>query len=319
MKAAYYEEFGGAEKMIVGELPKPGAGPGEVVVRVIATGVNPIDWKIREGHFECVFEHEFPIVPGWDLAGTVDSVGHGVEGFAEGDAVFAYTRKAVAHDGTYVEFIAISAAMLAPLPDGLSFEQAAAIPLCVLTAWQALVGFADIRPGRTVLVQAGAGGVGSMAIQIAKLKGARVLTTASAANAAYCRELGADEVIDYTAGDAVEAAAQICPDGIDCLFEMVWDERDQSVLDGFLGLIKENGTVVTLNMPANEDIVALKGLRSLRLFSEPVGEQLAMLGRLFTQGKLRLPEMRTMPLEEVAAAMDLSQAGHVRGKIVLIV
>lgn len=319
MKAAYYEEFGGADKIIIGELAKPEAGPGELVIRIVATSVNPIDWKIREGHFECVFEHVFPIVPGWDAAGTVDALGEGVEGFNVGDAVFAYTRKSRAHDGTYAGYIAIPAGMVAPIPDGLSFEQAAAIPLCALTAWQSLVGFADIQPGQTVLIQAGAGGVGSMAIQIAKLKGARVLTTAGAANADYCRSLGADEVIDYSAGDAVEVARQITPDGIDCLFEMVWDTEDQAQLDRFLGLIRDGGAVVTLNMPANEEIVAAKGLRSLRLFSEPVGDELAMLGRLFVEGKLRLPEIRTLPLEQAGEAMLVSQQGHVRGKIVLTI
>lgn len=317
MRAVYYEEFGGADKLKTGELPDPVPGPGEVLVGIGASSINPIDWKMREGVFECIFEYEFPIVPGWDMAGTVAALGEGVEEFAVGERVFAYTRRSPVKEGTYCELIALPEAMLAPIPDTLSIEEAAALPLCGLTAWQSLAGFADVQEGQTVLVQAGAGGVGSFAIQIAKSRGARVLTTAGPANAEYCRSLGADIVVDYRSGDPVAALQAAAPNGIDVLFEMILDEQDQPMLDRYLGLVKEGGTVVTLNMPANEGIVAARNLRSERLFSNPVGKDLAILGGLIADGTLKLPEITEMPLEKAAEAMDLSKGGHVRGKIVL--
>ena len=317
MRAVYYEEFGGSDKLQIGELPDPVAGPGGVLVQIGATSINPIDWKMREGFLECIFEYEFPIVPGWDVAGTVAALGEGVEGFAVGDRVFAYTRRAPIKDGTYCELITLPVAMLALIPDSLSFEEAAAVPLCALTAWQTLDGFADVREGQTVFVQAGAGGVGSYAIQIAKSRGATVLTTASPANADYCRALGADVVIDYRAGDLAVALQGAAPDGIDVFFEMILDEHDQPMLDRCLGLVKEGGTVVTLSVPANEGIVAARNLRSERLFSNPIGDDLATLGGLFADGTLKIPEITVMPLDKAAEAMDLSKAGHVRGKIVL--
>lgn len=317
MRAVYYEEFGGSDKLQVGELPDPVPGPGEVLVRIGATSINPIDWKMRDGIFECIFEYEFPIVPGWDMAGSVEALGEGVESFAVGDQVFAYIRRSPVKDGTYCELVALPAEMLAIIPENLSIEEAAAVPLCALTAWQSLAGFADVSAGQTVLVQAGAGGVGSFAIQIASHLGARVLTTASPANADYCRSMGADVVIDYGSGDPLVALQEAAPQGIDVLFDMILDERDQPMLDRYLGQIKEGGTVVTLNMPASEEIVAARNLRSERLFSNPIGSDLSTLGKLFADGTLKLPESIVMPLEKAGEAMDLSKAGHVRGKIVL--
>lgn len=317
MRAVYYEEFGGSDKLKLGKLPDPDPGPGEVVIRIAAAGVNPIDWKIREGRFDCIIDHAFPIIPGWDAAGTIVAIGDGVDSFVTGDRVFAYTRKSRAQDGTYAEFIAVPASYVSPMPQNLEFYQAAALPLCMLTAWQALCGFADIGGGESVLIQAGAGGVGSMAIQIAALRGARVITTASAVNASYCRSLGASMVVDYRERDVFEMVETAAPDGLDCLFEMVWDERDPSVLDRCLSYVREGGAVITLNEPANEKIVAERSLRATRLFSEPVGTELAVLGGLIGAGKLKLPEIHRMPLEAASAAMDLSKKGHVRGKIVL--
>ena len=201
MRAVYYERFGGADVLTVGDLPDPQPGPGEVLIALQATSVNPIDWKIREGLFECVFDHRFPIVPGWDAAGTVAAVGTGVEGLSAGQAVYAYCRKPLAHAGTYAEYVTMSADAVAPAPASLTAGQAAAIPLCALTCWQSLVDFGQVQAGDTVLIHAGAGGVGSLAIQLAKHLGARVLTTASARNADYVTGLGADLVIDYTQED----------------------------------------------------------------------------------------------------------------------
>ncbi|MCH8862379.1 MAG: NADP-dependent oxidoreductase [Proteobacteria bacterium] len=319
MRAVYYEEFGGSDKLQIGDLPDPVPGPGEVLVRIGATSINPIDWKMREGVFECIFDHTFPIVPGWDMAGSVVALGEGADGFAVDDRVFAYTRRTPVKDGTYCELMALPAEMLAPIPENLSIEEAAAVPLCALTAWQSLAGFAGLGEGQTVLVQAGAGGVGSFAIQIAKSLGARVLTTAGPANADYCRSMGADAVIDYRSENPVAALREAAPQGIDVLLDMILDEQDQPMLDRYLALIKEGGTVVTLNMPASEEIVAARNLRSERLFSNPLGSDLATLGELFANGTLKLPDTTIMPLDKAAEAMDISKAGHVRGKIILAV
>lgn len=313
MRAVYYERFGGADVLTVGDLPDPEPGPGEVLIALQATSVNPIDWKIREGLFECVFDHRFPIVPGWDAAGTVAAVGAGVDGLAVGQAVYAYCRKPVAHEGTYAEYVTMPADAVAPAPASLTAEQAAAIPLCALTCWQSLVDFGQVQAGDSVLIHAGAGGVGSLGIQLAKHLGARVLTTASARNADYVTGLGADLVIDYTRQDYRATVRAAAPDGVD----MILDGVGGAIPAESLELIRGGGGLACLNEPPDEAAAASRGIRTARIYAEPNGAQLGEIAKLIDAGALRPPAIDTLPLARAAEAMARSQTGHVRGKLVL--
>ncbi|RME63183.1 MAG: NADP-dependent oxidoreductase, partial [Alphaproteobacteria bacterium] len=250
-----------------------------------------------------------------DAAGEIAELGEGVDGFAAGDAVFTYCRRETLHWGGYAEYLPMDARHVAPIPQTVSVMQAAAIPLAALTAWQALVDHARLERGQNVLIHAGAGGVGSFAIPIAKHCGATVLTTASAANADYVRSLGADIVIDYRAQDWVAAAKRHCPQGVDAVLECLGGQVPVQSLD----VIRMGGVIVCLNEPVEEAAAAARGVRRHRLFVTPDGEDLREIARLIDAGTLPVPPIQVLPLAEAARAMELSKAGHIRGKLVLAV
>ena len=202
MKAAFIERFGGPEVLQYGDLPDPVAGPGEVVIDVAATSVNAADWKVRLGEYK---HTKFPLVPGRDFSGTVSAVGEGVKDIALGDMVFGVCE--AGQEGTYAEKVAVKAGIVAKKPSGLSHVNAAALALTGLTAMSAIEDTLKLQRGETILIQGGAGGVAGFAIQLAKHIGARVITTASAANHAYVKGLGADEIVDYNARDFTQAVA----------------------------------------------------------------------------------------------------------------
>src|SRR5205809_2677405 len=197
MKAIRMHKYGGPEVLKYEDAPRPEPATGEVLVRVRAASVNPVDWKVREGELTATHGHELPLIPGWDVSGVVEASGPGATQWKPGDEV--YGLPPCDRGGSYPEFIVVRGTELARKPESLDHIQAAAIPLAALTAWQALFDAAKLGRGQTVLIHAAAGGVGHFAVQLAKSKGARVLGTASARNAQFLRELGADEVIDYTA------------------------------------------------------------------------------------------------------------------------
>lgn len=315
MRAVYYEAFGGAEVLKIGEQPVPVPAPGEILVRVHAASVNPVDWKIRDGMFEGLFPHEFPIIPGWDVAGEVAGFGDGASGFDEGERVFAYCRKPVVHGGTYAEYVTLPALWAARVPGNLNFIEASTIPLSGLTVWQSLFEFARIAAGQSVLVHAAAGGVGSLAVQLASHIGARVYATASPANADYVLGLGANRVIDYRSEDVVDVIGEEAPGGLDIVFDTVGG----LTLAASYGLIKPGGALPALNDAPDEDICAEQGIRAGRIFSEPNGEHLQQIANLIVEGSLKPAEINVYPLENAAEAMELSKAGHVRGKLVLVV
>ena len=314
MKAAFHKSFGGSDVMEIGQRDDPAPGPGQLLVRVRAAAVNPIDWKIREGLFECIFEHRFPIVPGWDVAGEIVALGEGAQGFEIGNRVYAYCRQSLAHEGAYAQYIRLPESYPARIPEGLDFTAAAAIPLCALTGWQSLAVFGQVGAGHEVLIHAGAGGVGSLAIQIAKHLGATVTTTASAANTDYCKGLGADAVIDYRTTNYVDEVRRLAPEGLDMIFDAVGG----SIPDESLELIKSGGALACLNEAPDEAAAEALGIRASRIYVEADVKALAVISGLIEAGALRPPEIRTFPLEAAAEAMDLSQAGHVRGKLVLL-
>ncbi|MFE4606082.1 NADP-dependent oxidoreductase, partial [Kitasatospora indigofera] len=217
MKAIAIRQYGGPEVVEFTDLPDPRVGPDSVLVQVRAAGVNPVDWKVREGRLDGTFDVHFPLIPGWDVAGVVRSVGGAVTEFAPGDEVIGYVRKDSVEHGTYAELVAAPVRTLARKPAALDWAQAGGLPLAGLTAYQSLVKALRIKAGETVLVHAAAGGVGHLAVQIARALGARVIGTAGPRNHAYLRELGAEPVA-YGDGLA-ERVRELAPGGVDAALD----------------------------------------------------------------------------------------------------
>jgi NADPH:quinone reductase-like Zn-dependent oxidoreductase len=312
MKAVRIHAYGGPEVLRYEDAPAPEPGEGDVLVRVHAAAVNPVDWKVRQGYLKENIPYALPMIPGWDVAGVVERLGPGAAGFAPGDEVYA--RPDIARDGCYAELVAIRATELARKPRSLDFVHAAAVPLAALTAWQALFEAPPpytsvaLQKGQTVLVHAGAGGVGSFAVQLARWRGARVIATASARNAALVKQLGADEVIDYTATRFEEAVR-----GVDAVFDTVGGEvqaRSWKVL-------RPGGVQVSIVSPPSADEAKAHGARAAYVFVQPSAAQLGELSKLIDAGTVKPLVSEVLPLADARRAHELSQTGHARGKIVL--
>lgn len=315
MKAVYYESFGGPEVLRIGERPIPEPAADEVLVQVAAVGVNPIDRRLRNGELQEFFTRDWPIIPGWDVSGRIVAVGVGVSGWREGDEIVGLAFTWTLHHGTYAEYAPVKAASIAPKPKELSFDEAAALPLVSLTAWESLAEYADLQPGQTVLIQAGAGGLGSIAIPVAKHLGAIVYTTARRENFEYVRARGADHVIDYTCADYVGAIREREPQGLDAVLESLTGD---AVVEAAIRLVKPGGTVVYMNNePPPMPEIAARNIRTKFLHHRPDGESLARLMKLYGAGVLPLPPIEVMPLEAAAEAHRRSESGRTRGKLVL--
>jgi NADPH:quinone reductase-like Zn-dependent oxidoreductase len=298
--------LGGPEVLELTEAPTPEPGPTEVLVRVAAAGVNPVDWKtrIRGG-----FLGQPPFTVGWDVAGTVEAVGMGVTRFAAGDRVFGmprFPREAAA----YAEYVTSPSRQLARTPDGLSDVEAAALPLAGLTAWQTLVETADIQPGRRVLVLGAAGGVGHLAVQIAKARGAYVVGTARAEKHAFLAGLGVDEAIDYTTEDVAERIREV-----DVVLDPFGDESGRQALP----TLRDGGILVTLAGAAFTSLHELAGgrVQVRSILVEPDRAGLEAIAGLVEEGRLRPHVSRTFPLAKAAAAHELGETGRTQGKLVL--
>jgi NADPH2:quinone reductase len=313
MKAVALEAYGGPGQLRLMDLPVPVPGDDEVLIELAYTSVNPVDWKIREGQLKDRMPNMFPIIPGWDAAGTVKEVGRNVTRFKGGERVFAYCRKPTVQWGTYAEYVTMDARHVALMPKNLSFAGAAAIPLVGLTAWQSVFDSACLDRGQSVLIHAGAGGVGGMAIQFARHVGAKVYATASRRNHDYVRALGAAHVIDYTTENFVDAISRLEPDGVDVVLDTVGAE----VYRASFAALKRGGYIVSIRQHPDEQLNAQHGVRSGYVFVRPDGEQLGAIAYLIEEGVVRPPEIEEMRLEDAAAAQEKSRAGHVRGKIVL--
>ena len=313
MRAVVIDAFGGPEVLREAELPTPVPGPDEVLIKLAATSVNPVDWKIREGMLAALFPHHFPLILGWDAAGTIAAVGERALGFAPGDKVFAYCRKPEVRWGTYAEYVTMAATAVAPMPAKLSFTEAACLPLVGLTAWQALFDAATLRRGQSVLIHAGAGGVGGLAIQFAKHAGATVLATASAANRDYVLGLGADHVIDYAREDFVKATRAVVPGGVDVVFATVGGET----LRHSYAALRPGGFLVSIvDAPVEAAGTERKVLQAF-VFVSPNGRQLREIAALVEAGRVRPPAIEELTLADAAEAQIRSKAGHVRGKLAL--
>ncbi len=315
MNAIAIQEFGGRDKLQLMDLPIPDVGPNDVLIRIKAAGVNPVDWKIREGFLREVLPHEFPIILGWDAAGVVEKVGSEVTHYQPGDQVYAYARLPLVHHGAYAEYIALPTDNIGKKPASLSFEQAAAIPLAALTAYQSLFDAGGLQQGHTVLIHAAAGGVGGFAVQLAKHRGATVIGTASSGNHDYLRKLGADRVIDYAMQDFRQVIREWYPSGIDLAFDCVGGK----VLEQSLEILKPGGRLVTIVEPVQAKAMKEQGLNVHFVFVAPHAQQLEELTKMVDEGQLHIHVSGIFPLEEAAQAHEMIESHHVRGKLVLTV
>jgi len=299
MRAVLIHETGGPEVLRLEEAARPEPQDGQVLIRVHAVSVNPIEWKHRRG----LIAKQLPAVLGSDVSGTVEV--SRADGFAVGEDVFG-----LAASGGYAELATAAADRIASKPAGISHEQAAAIPVAGLTAWQALFDHAGLQPGQTALIAGAAGGVGHFAVQFAKHAGARVLGTGSSRNRDFVLGMGADEYFDYTQQDVAEVLSDV-----DVAFDTVGGKTTESLLS----TVRSGGTLVTIAGAPPEQAAAQRGVRAERFGMNPNSQQLARIADLMTAGEVQVEIAETFPLAEAAHAHALSEAGHTRGKLVLVV
>ncbi|MEU6306531.1 NADP-dependent oxidoreductase [Streptomyces chartreusis] len=307
MKGISYSRYGGPETLAYGDVRDPRVGPDSVLVKVRAAAVNPVDWKCREGYLDGLIEPVFPVVPGWDVAGVVVQPGASVTEFAVGDEVIGYVREDFLSRGTFAEYVAAPVRTLARKPRNLTWEAAAGLPLVGLTAYQVLTGVLQVKRDETVLVHAAAGGVGSIAVQLARHLGARVIGTASEHNHDFVRGLGGEPV---AYGDGLmERVRGLAPEGVNVAFDTVGGDA----LKASANLLAPEGRLVSI---ADPDVVDYGGRY---YFVRPDAGDLLRLSELAEQGVVSVHVSETFPLERAADAHRLNQEGRTRGKIVVTV
>lgn len=308
MKAIVIEKYGGKEELKKKEMPTPVPKEGEVQIEMHAASINPIDWKLREGHLQQMLPFAFPIILGWDAAGVVSEIGPGVSTINVGDRVFV--RPETTAEGTYAEYIVTQEHLLAKFPDNISFEEAAAVPLAGLTAYQCLVDFAHLQAGDKVLIHAGSGGVGSLGIQIAKSLGYFVATTGSSKNEEFLQSLGADLVIKYDQQDFEKELKD---------FDLVVDTMGGEIQTKSFRVLKKGGMLVSVVQPPDEKQAEEMGINAKFHWLIPNGKQLKELADLMAAGKLKPVVGSTFPFSEqgLRDAHALSESHHAKGKIVI--
>jgi NADPH:quinone reductase-like Zn-dependent oxidoreductase len=299
MKAVRIHNYGGADQLKLEDAPRPEPKAGELLVRLKAAGVNPADWKMRQGYFKAYNELPFPWTPGLEGAGVVEAVGPDVTAFKPGDAVFGPMN------ATYAEYALVPAGDLALKPKALSFDEAASVPVGALTGWGA-VEAAEIKPGQRVFVQGAAGGVGLFASQLARLKGAHVIGTSSAVNLDFVKSLGV-EAIDYDA-----APFETVVHDVDVVVDTVGGE----VLERSWQVLKPGGLLVSVAGRVTDEQAKAKG-KQFKSAGRAPAANLTKIGEMITQGKLTPAIQATFPLAEAAAAQQLCETGHGRGRIIL--
>ena len=312
MRAMVISRFGGSDVFELQDRPRPVAGPGELLVRVVASGTNPVDAKIRQaGSWAGI---PFPAVLGYDVSGVVEEVGPGVTGFKAGDEVF-YTPEIFGNpNGSYADYTVAAASIVAHKPPSLSHVEAAGIPLAGGTAWEAIVRRLAVRPGETVLIHGGAGGVGSFAIQFVKAAGARVLATASKANHEAMRDLGADVTLDYRDTDVMDQILREAGGaGVDAAFDTAGGNVPMSTQ-----VTRPFGRIATILPPTGDlDALYVKNQTLYGTFLTREGARLREMAPLFERGQARVIVDEVLPLEQVGKAHERLDSGHGRGKIIL--
>jgi NADPH:quinone reductase-like Zn-dependent oxidoreductase len=306
MQAIRFHSYGDSKVLVLEEGPRPQAGTGEVLIRVHAAGVNPLDWKVRAGHVTGWLQHRLPLIPGWDVSGVVEAVAEDVSAFKIGDEVYGllnFTR-----NGAYAEYVAAGALNLAFKPKSLDHIQSGAVPLTSLTAWQSLFEVAGLESGQTVLIHGAAGGVGHFAVQFAKWKAAKVIGTASAGGQDFLLELGADQVIDYTRTMFEKAVHDV-----DVVLDTIGGDTQQRSWQ----VLKKGGILVATLGVSSPEAAHRHGVRGEGVMVRPDASQLTQIAALIDAGDLKPAVTTILPLAEAQQAHELSQTGHVRGKIVL--
>jgi NADPH:quinone reductase-like Zn-dependent oxidoreductase len=305
MKAIVINAYDNEDVLDFVEVERPEPKADEILVKVHVAGVNPADWKIRNG-MGAELGFKLPLILGGDIAGTVSAVGDRVENFKPGDAVYGMTLSSLS--GGYAEYAVAKANAIVLKPDHLSFATGAAIPIAALTAWQAMFVRANLRSGQRLLIAGASGGVGSMAVQLAKAKGAFVIGMASGKNEQFVRDLGADEFVDYTR----QPFESIVKD-VDVVFDTIGNDTQERAFQ----TLKKGGFLVSSAQTPSAEKARELGVEAAWFFCQPSAEQLAQINQLIDEGKLKIPVETVLPLTEVKKAHQLSQSGRTRGKIVL--
>lgn len=302
MRAVRVSRFGGPDTLALQRVPRPEPAAGELLVRVEATAINPIDWKLREGLFK---ELPLPFTPGGDFCGTIEALGRGVTGFEKGDAVYGVARGSVGADA---EYVAVPTGNAALKPRTLGPVEAASVPLVGMTAWQGLFTHGGLKTGETALILGASGGVGSMAVQLAKLAGARVIGTASTANVERLKGLGCDQVIDYQKEKLYAAVRDV-----DLCLDLVGGDFQKQGL----AAVKSGGRLVSTVQPPDEEEAGKRGVAARVFYMRPDAEQLRSLAAKIEAGELRVEVAKILPLEKAAEAEELNRQQKLEGKIVL--
>jgi len=306
MKAIVIHEYGGPEVLKYEDVPRPEPKDDQILVRVIAAGVNPVDEAGRSERSAKFFGITLPFIPGYDIAGIVEKTGAKITKFKTGDSVYAYLS--LRNGGGYAEYAVASEVEAAPKPKSISFVEAAGVPVVALTAWQALIDTAKLSAGQTVLIHGGSGGVGTFAIQIAKARRAKVIATASTANQNFLKQLGADVAIDYTKTKFEDVAKNV---------DVVLDSVGKDTLARSYGVVKKGGFIVTLVARIDQAELDKHGIRGASLGVEPDSNELTEIGKLIDEKKIKVIISQTFPLADAVKAQEQIATGHTRGKIVL--
>ena len=302
-KAIRIHNYGGPSELKLEQVEHPAAQAGEVLVRVMAAGVNPVDWKITERQMKAIRPLQFPHTPGFDIAGIIEELGPGVTTFQKGQGVFGQSTQ-----GAYAEYTIASVKSLALKPANISFKEAAAIPVGATTAWQALFDHGNLQPGQTVMIQGAAGGVGAFAIQFAHWKGAKVIGTTSTANVDFVKSLGADTVIDYKTTQVEQAVHDV---------DLVFDTVGAPTLDSSLQALKNGGTLISVGGQPDQAKAQKKNVRTEFFSAQVSSDLLNTFAGLIQKGDLKVTIGTTYPLEKAGEAHQHSKGGHGRGRIIL--
>ncbi|MEB7367633.1 MULTISPECIES: NADP-dependent oxidoreductase [Staphylococcus] len=308
MKAIVIENYGHSNELVEKEVETPLIQDNQILIEQHATSINPIDWKLREGYLKDSLDFDFPIILGWDSAGVIKKAGKDVTQFNVGDRVFA--RPSTTPQGTYAEYVATEESLAAKVPDNVSFEEAASVPLAGLTAWQCLVDFSQIKKGDKVLIQAGSGGVGSFAIQFAKHFGAYVATTASDKNEKLVKDLGADYFINYKEENFNEVLND---------YDIVVDTLGGEILDQSFDVLKSGGKLVSTAGEPDQQKAKENNIKAGFIWLEENGKQLSEIAELLENGEVKPVIGHTLSLSEegLREAHELSETHHAKGKIVI--
>jgi NADPH:quinone reductase-like Zn-dependent oxidoreductase len=304
MKAVVAHEYGDPRVLQYEDVPKPEPKENEVLVRVIASGVNPADPLIVSGKYAKEFGTHLPLIPGYDMAGIVEKTGANITKLKVGDPVYAY----LLWGGGWAEHVVTNEGEAAIKPKSLTYIEAAAVPLAALTAWQALIDAAQLQTGQTVLVHGGSGGVGSFAIQIAKARGARVIATASTANQDLLKQLGADQAIDYTKSKFEDIVKDV---------DVVLDPVGKDTLARSYAVVKKGGFIATLVAKLDQSELDKHGIRGASIFSHPNANELGEITKLIEGNKIKPIVSQVLPLTDARKADEQAETHHTRGKIVL--